>query len=262
MTNGPFSERRRALVRDRAARLGPDLFLLDRAFEDALERLSAINRPLERLLLVGCPSPRWLAMLRASFEGIEVIEPGPTFASACGVQPTPEIEARIEQNSFDAALAIGSLDTVNQLPLALRMIVHALRANAPLVGAVAGGNSLPALRSALIEGERSEGAIAQRVHPRLDAPTLAGLLAHAGFSEPIVDVDRVTLRYPSFASLVRDLRAMGATNQLARISPMTRGAAQRAATAFESAATDGKTAETIEILHFAGWTSKLRQTPR
>jgi NADH dehydrogenase [ubiquinone] 1 alpha subcomplex assembly factor 5 len=262
VTDGPFSERRRALVRDRAARIGPDLFLLDRVFEDALERLNAINRPLDKLLLVGCPSPRWLAELSLRFESIVVIEPGPAFAAACGSRPTSEIEARIEENCFDAALAIGSLDTVNQLPLALRMIVHGLRANAPLVGAMAGGNSLPALRSALIEGERSEGAIAQRVHPRLDAPTLAGLLAHAGFSEPIVDVDRVTLRYPSFASLVRDLRAMGATSQLARVAPLKRGAAKRAASAFESAATDGKTAETIEILHFAGWTSKLRQTPR
>lgn len=250
------------MVRDRAARLGPDLFLLDRAFEDALERLSAINRPLEKMLLLGCPSPRWLVELKGRFRSIEVIEHGPIFATACGVQPTSEIEALIEEESFDAALAIGSLDTVNQLPLAFRMIARGLRANSPLIGAVAGGNSLPVLRSALIEGERSEGAIAQRVHPRIDAATLAGLLAHAGFSEPIVDIDRVTIRYPSFASLVRDLRAMGATNQLARVSPITRGAARRAATAFENAATDGKTAETIEILHFAGWATNLRQTPR
>ena len=163
---------------------------------------------------------------------------------------------------FDAAIAIGTLDTVNNLPLALRQIMRALRPGSPMLGALAGGNSLPALRSALIEGERAEGAIHQRIHPRIDAPTLAGLLSNAGFGQSVVDIDRVMLRYSSLAALVRDLRAMGATNQLASVAPISRSVAARASAAFGAAATAGKTTETIEILHFAGWAPDVGTTAR
>ncbi len=240
-------------MRDRAARLGPELFLLDRAFDEVMDRLAAIRRPIDDLLLVGCASSDWLTPLKRRHHTVEVVEPGALLARAAGVAPQLEVAAKIGEHRFDAAIAIGTLDTVNNLPLALRRIMSSMRPGSPLLGALAGGNSLPALRSALIEGERTGGSIRQRVHPRIDAPTLAGLLGRAGFGQSVGDVERVTLRYASMAALVRDLRAMGATNQLTSIAPISRAAAARAEAAFQAAAIAGKTAETIEILHFTGW---------
>ena len=76
---------------------------------------------------------------------------------------------------------------------------------------IAGGNSLPALRGSLIESGRAEGRIVARTHPRIEPGSLAGLLTAAGFAMPVVDVDRVRLRYEDLEALIRDLRAMAAT---------------------------------------------------
>ena len=55
---------------------------------------------------------------------------------------------------------------------------------------------------------------APHVHPRIEASALAPLLEQAGLVRPVVDVDRVAVRYPSLMRLVADLRAMGATSLL------------------------------------------------
>ena len=62
--------------------------------------------------------------------------------------------------------------------------------------------------------DRISGAAAPHVHPRIEASALAPLLEQAGLVRPVVDVDRVAVRYPSLMRLVADLRAMGATNLL------------------------------------------------
>ncbi len=158
------------------------------------------------------------------------------------------------ENHYDLCVAIETLDTVNDLPLALQLIRRALRRDAPLIGAIAGGNSLAALRSSLIEAGRVEGRVVARTHPRIEAPTLAQLLAAAGYARPVVDVDRVTLRYEALDDLVRDLRAMGATSVLAqRLPPLSKTSADNARKAFAALASDGRTEELVEILHFIAW---------
>jgi NADH dehydrogenase [ubiquinone] 1 alpha subcomplex assembly factor 5 len=81
-------------------------------------------------------------------------------------------------------------------------------------------------------------------------------LADAGFINPVVDIDRVPVSYASLDRLVKDLRAAGATNVLAARPRFTAKRARAAAArAFASAGNDGRTIETFEILHFAGWTT-------
>ena len=106
----------------------------------------------------------------------------------------------------------------------------------------------------MFEADRVMGSAAAHVHPRIDGPTLATLLAGSGFVMPVVDIDRVTLSYASLSALASDLRAMGATNILrARARrPIVRAAMQAAEQAFTNDA--GRTMEQVEILHFAAWT--------
>jgi NADH dehydrogenase [ubiquinone] 1 alpha subcomplex assembly factor 5 len=68
-------------------------------------------------------------------------------------------------------------------------------------------------------------------------------------------VDRVRTSYRSLRDLVRDLRSMGTTNSLTARSrtPLTRAAIDAAERNFSEDASDGRTVETFEILHFAGW---------
>lgn len=254
MTRDLFDRRLRALRRDRAARMGPELFLLDRAFDECLDRLRDIARPFGRALLLGCPSPDWPSKLREYADHVEIGDPGAIFAARCAGQQLEEDRYDFGEACFDLVVAVGTLDTVNDLPLALHMLRRSLKADAPLIGAMAGGNSLPVLRASLIEAGRSQSRVVARTHPRIDPSTLAQLLASAGFQMPVVDVDRVKLRYESFDAMVRDLRAMGATNMLADRPPsLSRDALTRARLAFASHGEDVRTTETVEILHFLAW---------
>lgn len=240
--------------RDRAARIGPELLLHDRAFAECVDRLRDIVRPFERCLLIGCPSPGWPQLLREFAAEIDAVDPGPLFAAGAGGKMVEEDRFDFGEEHYDLAIAVGTLDTVNDLPVALKLIHRTLKPDAPFIGALAGGDSLPALRSSLIEAGRAEGRVVARTHPRIEASALARLLSAAGFSMPVIDVDRVTLRYSDLTSLVRDLRAMGCTSMLAGRPPaMKRNELRIASKAFEQLGSGGRTEEQVEILHFLGW---------
>src|SRR4029079_17940529 len=112
----------------------------------------------------------------------------------------------------------------------------ALKADSLALGALSGGDTLPVLRSAMRAADECMGAASPHVHPRIEPSALAQLLSDAGFAMPVVDVDRVNVSYRSLADLLRDLRAMGATNTLSARSPipLTRAAIGAAAKQFAS----------------------------
>jgi NADH dehydrogenase [ubiquinone] 1 alpha subcomplex assembly factor 5 len=120
---------------------------------------------------------------------------------------------------------------------------------------LAGGDTLPALRRAMLAADLASGPAAARCHPRIAPATLAGLLSATGFVMPVVDVDRVSLTYPTLAALVRDLRAMGGSNMLAdRALSRGREWAAHAAAVFAADAVEGRVTEQVELLHFLAWT--------
>ena len=250
-----FDMKLRAMRRDRAARAGAELFLYERAFSDCLDRLSLMQQRYDRALLIGCPHPDWPERLHEFATHVDVIEPGPLFAIAAGAIPTIEEAITHAAQSYDAALAVGTLDTVNDLPRALVAIRASLGAGGVFLGALSGGDTLSRLRSAMHAADLVTGAASPHVHPRIEAAALAPLLTRCGFSNPVVDVDRVEVSYPSLQQLVDDLRKMAATNMLTerRRRPLSRRAAAAAATSFAAAAQEGRTVETFEILHFACW---------
>lgn len=234
----------------------PELFLHERAFSDCLERLALVRRPFKAALLIGCPDPGWRSRLAAVAESVEIVDPGPDFAQAAGGTRIDEDQWDTPVEAFDLAFSIGCLDTVNDLPRALRLIRRSLAQNSLLIGAIAGGNSLPQLRRAMHAADQVTEASSAHVHPRVEAASLAPLLTACGFVMPVVDVDRVQVSYQSLDALVRDLRKMGATNILTSRSrrPILRDAKAAAEDAFRSAGDGSRTIETFEILHFASWT--------
>ena len=247
----------RALRRDRTARTGPELFLFDRVFNDCLERMQLMDRRFERALLIGCPDRSWPERLVPVADSVDVRDPGPLLAKRAGGAAIIEDAWEPPAQPYDLVLAIGTLDTVNDLPLALSLIRHAMAPDGLLIGAIAGGNSLPQLRAAMRAADALVGRAAPHVHPRIDASALSPLLADAGFERPVVDVDRVRIAYGSLDRLVADLRAMAATNILiARAPPFTRRQRDAALSAFANAGEGHRTTETFELLHFASWTPK------
>jgi NADH dehydrogenase [ubiquinone] 1 alpha subcomplex assembly factor 5 len=242
MTNELFDERLGAIRRGRALRRGLELFLHERAFDDILDRLSLVQRRFRSALLVGSLDPAWPERLRKHADAVEAVE--------------PENVMKIEPGAFDLCVAIGWLDTVNDLPNALLTARFALQEDSLFIGAVSGGDTLPALRAAMRAADERMGAATPHAHPRIEPAALTTLLTSAGFSMPVVDVDRVRVSYKGLEDLVRGLRSMGATNILRSRSrrPLSRTAVNAAAEQFLSGAHDGRVKETFEIVHFAAWT--------
>jgi len=257
VTRDLFHRKLRALRRDRAARIGPELFLFDRAFDECLDRLRDIARPFGRALLLGCPSAEWPRRLGDMAAEVDVLDPGALFAVRAGGTLVEEDRHDFGEGRYDLCVAIGTLDTVNELPLALQLLRRSLKPDAPLIGAIAGGNTLPTLRASLIEAGRAEGKVVARAHPRIEPASLGQLLSAAGFAMPVVDVDRVQLRYKDLDALVHDLRGMAATAVLAGTrTPLSKVGAAQARLAFSARAKDGRTEEIVEILHFIAWTQQ------
>lgn len=254
-----FDMHARAQRRDRAARIGPELFLCERAFADCLERIALQQRRFDRALLIGCPDPQWPVRLGAYASAVDIYDPGALFASLSHGATLIEDAFEPVQRTYDLVLAIGTLDTVNDLPLALRLIGYSMRGDGLFIGAVSGGDTLPQLRAAMRAADAVSGAAAPHIHPRIEPSALAPLLADAGFAHPVVDVDRVPVSYLSLERLVSDLRAMGSTNVLSARPLFVGKEARLSAIRAFSAAGDGlRTVENFELLHFAAWTAKER----
>ena len=232
----------RVLRRGRATRRGPELFLFERAFDDCLERIAQLQRRFERALLIGCPDPAWPERLRKVANAVDVA--------------AMEDQAELSAGVYDLVVAIGTLDTVNDLPLALRLVRHAMRADGLFIGAFSGGDTLPQLRAAMRAADAVAVGASPHVHPRIEASAVAPLLEQAGFVRAVVDVDRVQVSYRSLGRLVADLRSMAATNILfARPRFIKKAARAAAIRAFAEVGDGERTVETFEIIHFAAWTA-------
>jgi hypothetical protein len=108
-----------------------------------------------------------------------------------------------------------------------------------------------------------QGGASPRVAPFADVRDLGGLLLRAGFALPVTDSDIVTVTYPSALELMRDVKAMGASNVLVARSrrPMRRETLARACTAYAErfGAGDGRVRATFEILTLTGWAPHASQ---
>jgi len=86
---------------------------------------------------------------------------------------------------------------------------------------------------------------------------LGALLQRAGFALPVVDSDRLTVRYPSVLALMRDLRRMGATNVLSerRRVPLKRATLARMMEIYARrfADPDGRLRASFEVVWLSGW---------
>jgi len=160
--------------------------------------------------------------------------------------------------SLDLVVSALALQFVNDLPGVLIQIRRALKPDGLLLAALIGGDSLTELRSAFAAAEvEVEGGISPRVAPFADIRELGGLLQRAGFALPVVDSERVAVRYDSALALMRDLRRMGATNILVERQrrPLKRATLARMAEIYAERFSDpdGRIRSTFEIIWLSGW---------
>lgn len=243
-----------------AERDGGADFLLRRAAEELVERLSLVQRTFAVAADVGTPGPH-AARAVATRTGL-IYRLAPTQASL-GAGDFLGLVGDCERlpwaaGSLDLVVSLLALHNVNDLPGALIQMRSALRPDGLLLAALMGGETLAELRQSLTIAESEvTGGAAPRVAPFADVRALGGLLQRAGFALPVIDSDRVVVRYPDLAALMRDLRAFGATNALHARSraPLRREVLTRAQAVYSErfADPDGRLRATFETLWLSGW---------
>ncbi len=239
-----FAEHRRLARLARAAarqqnRADAATFLLDEIAEDMIERLSFVRLEPTHSLVIG-PCPARLADYLG--QGTAIL----TLAEAADPSlPLPG-------GPYDFIGVVGQLDAVNDLPGALIHLRGALVPGGLTIASFIGGQSLSALRAAMMAAEPERPAA--RLHPLVDPRAAPQLLQRAGWKDPVVDSHVLTARYDNFDRLVADLRDQGLTNALARpAAPLGKAAVARSRNAFAARAdADGKTPETFEIVTLTG----------
>lgn len=267
MSDAPHLVFDRPLVRRRlarAARLGPEPFLLDRVAEDMADRLAAVKRRFGTALDLGTPTDALARAIggtdRGEAGGVDRLLRAAPLAEAGGQADLVADEEALPfaPASLDLVVSALSLQSVNDLPGVLAQVRRALRPDGLFLAALLGGGSLAELRQSFTIAEsETTGGISPRVAPFADVRDLGALLQRAGFALPVTDVDRVVVRYSNPFTLFADLRRMGAANALAerRRVPLRRATLLRAAEIYAErfADPDGRLRATFEIVYLSGW---------
>jgi len=259
MAGPELFDRRLLRLRQRRAARDPATFLLDRVAGELGERLGAVLRRFERAIDLGTPAGALRSVLAASGKVGTVVAVSAQLRRDSGLAVAADEEALpFADGSLDLVVSALALQFVNDLPGALAQIRRALKPDGLLLAALVGGASLTELRQAFAQAESEvEGGASPRVAPFADVRELGALLQRAGFALPVVDCDRLTVRYDTVFDLMRDLRRMGATNVLRerRRTPLRRATLARMAQVYAQrfADPDGRLRASFEIVWLSGW---------
>jgi malonyl-CoA O-methyltransferase len=158
--------------------------------------------------------------------------------------------------SFDLIFSSLMLQWCDDLDAVFAELLRVLRPDGALIFSTFGPDTLIELRAAWSVSD----APGNHVNHFFDAPTLGTALMHAGFAEPVLDVDRIVIGYDDALTLMRELKAIGAHN-------VTRGRArgltgrQRLAAmtrAYEQQRTNAKLPATYEVINAICWGGESR----
>ena len=250
-----FDRQTYAQRRSRAESSNAESFLVEQAATTLIERFHAITRRFRRGLDLGSR--------RQSFAQLAPLADRWVCSALATTNAAADVVADEEflpfaPASFDLITSVLSLHAVNDLPGALIQIRKTLAPGGLFMAALFGGATLNELRRAFAQGEsETTGGISPRVAPFADVRDLGGLLQRAGFSLPVADVERQTVRYREFFTLARDLREVGETNVLAAraVKPLRRDTLANVLANYtrNDAAPDGRLNATFDVVYLTGW---------
>ena len=215
--------------RNRAAVRGSPSPIIGELAEILAERAMELTPRPRRVLDVGCrrgelqrvwrgrPPELWVNF-EAAEQFLKLVD-----GAAClgAVEGLP-----FANDSFDLVSCRLFIHWLNDLPGWLARLSDVMTADGVLLLATP-FSGLEILQRAF---RAADLGVENRFSPLVDMPTLAALLMRCGFGEPVVDKEKLLLRYGSPLALMRDLRLNGEANALlARRKTFTSAAALRKA---------------------------------
>jgi malonyl-CoA O-methyltransferase len=175
---------------------------------------------------------------------------GRSFSRACGDASTLPLRSA----SIDWVVSNLMLSWCSSIEAVFAEVRRVLKPGGVFAFTSFGPDTLCELRQAWRRVDTHE-----HVHPFIDMHDLGDALIHAGFSEPVLDVERIRLTYADIKSLLAELKASGSCNALpGRARGLTtQTQLAKMATAYESLRNDGKLPTTYEVVYGQAWQSPV-----
>lgn len=264
---------------DRAAARGAESFVAREVEQRMAERLDYIRHAPARILEAGCGAGHGIALLRRRYPSAEIVALDQSAVMIARARAPKSLAARlralgggaatrcVQADLSAAALRPGCCDMLwSNLALAWSDDVaatiqgwgRALASGALAMFTTFGPDTLRELAGAFRVGDALP-----HVHPFIDMHDIGDMLVAAGFAEPVVDMETLTLTYPAPQALLRELRAAGYANVRADRRRTLSGAAgwRRMAAAYAALARDGRVPATFEIVYAHAWKAAPRTAP-
>jgi len=243
---------------------------LQRDVEDRLlERLDYFEDQPRRVLDIGCGPGRGTLALRKRFSDAQIVALDLVLPMLKTIRPGwLRPVARVCANALDLPLADSSVDIlfsnlciqwIADIPALLDEFLRVLRPGGYVAFSTFGPDTLHELRAAWAAADDKP-----HVSEFADIARLGDAMMAAGFRNPVLDVDRFTLSCTDAPSLMRELKAIGATNA----DPQrTRGLTgklhyRRAVEGYERFRVDGKLPATYEVISAHAWAPDAGQPRR
>ena len=149
------------------------------------------------------------------------------------------------------------LQWVNDLPRAFAEFRRVLKVGGLLTFTTFGPDTLRELARAFarVDGHTHVGRF-------VDMHDLGDMLVQSGFADPVMDMELITVTYPSPAALLAELKSIGATNQTRGRPRGLTGRGRRAAleAALLTLARDGRIPATFEVVYGHAWKGEPKRT--
>lgn len=149
------------------------------------------------------PKQGWLARLTGSNSKAGKGETRGLVADMSAL-PLPRDHADVLWSNF-------ALQWANDLPALFAEWNRVLKVGGVMMFTAPGPDTLIELRRAI---SRDEKEADKHVHRFTDLHDLGDMLVHAGFADPVMDMEVITLEYATTDALWRDLKAQGASNAM------------------------------------------------
>jgi malonyl-CoA O-methyltransferase len=160
-------------------------------------------------------------------------------------------------NSVDMAWSNLALQWCNDLPATFVELQRVLKVDGLLIFSSFGVDTLHELRTAFhdVDGYNHLNRFA-------DMHDIGDMLVAAGFADPVMEMERITLTYDDVRAVMQDLKSIGAHNATAGRAPglMGKAAWRRVTDNYEKLRRDGKLPATFEIVYGHAWKSAPKVT--
>lgn len=229
-----------------------------------LERLNYVRLTPETVLDLGCGTGfelddlarRWR---RARLVALDIAEAMLQRARRRGSwlnRPRPlcaDLEALpLANDSVDLIVSNATLQWAGDLAGAFAEMRRVLRPEGLLMFTTFGPDTLIELRRAWAV---ADGGAYPHVSPFLDMHDIGDALVRAGFADPVMDAERITMTYSTVRDLMQDLKAIGGRNALQQRARTMTGRSTLAAMeqAYERERQEGRLPSTWEVVYGHAW---------